>query len=58
MTKNYSIKICVHPDFRKKIKAESAMKGLSIIEYSKLLSKKKFLQEDETGEEPKFGFRL
>ena len=54
-------RLLVHPDFRKKLKVESAMNNMSIMEYTKNLSKKKIkldLEDDDQRGEPKFGFRF
>lgn len=36
----------VYPEFKRKIKAEAALKGLSVIKYTKKLSGSKSLEEE------------
>lgn len=50
MKKVRGVIIHVAPEFRAKIKSEAATKSYSIIEYSRLLSKKPALLENENSE--------
>ena len=56
--------ILVHPDFRRRIKIDSARNNMSILDFSKELSKKKggllgnFKDEESEEDKPKFGFRI
>jgi hypothetical protein len=51
---NRTIALWVDEDFKNQIKSQSALKGLSILEYSRILAKK--MQEDEEQDEKKFRF--
>ena len=46
MKKERGVLMLLSPEFRTKIKTESAMKNYTIIEYSRQLAKKKSLLED------------
>lgn len=52
-----SDRIFVHPDFKKRLKVESALKGLSIIKYTKKLSGSKSLEEEFKNSDLDQGFK-
>lgn len=44
MSRKEYTQIFVHPEFKKKLKKESADLNISMIEYSKLISEKEFVE--------------